>query len=85
MIQDGETGFLVPPGDAPALADKLCEAWKEPRLDEIGHAARAAVQAYAPDETVQAFLDFAQSIVGKSCLHVQRSRAGELHVRKHIV
>jgi glycosyltransferase involved in cell wall biosynthesis len=85
MIQDGESGFLVPPNDAGALAATLCRAWSEPRLDEIGRAAAAAVQAYAPDETVQAFLDHAQSIVGKSCLHVQRNRAGEVHARKNIV
>jgi len=28
MIRDGETGFLVPAGDAGALADTLCSAWR---------------------------------------------------------
>jgi glycosyltransferase involved in cell wall biosynthesis len=87
MIRDGETGFLVPAGDAEALADTLCAAWREPRLDEIGRAAAAAVQAYAPQETVQAFLDYAQEIISRrgTGRQAQRSRAEELCARKHSV
>jgi glycosyltransferase involved in cell wall biosynthesis len=87
MIRDGETGFLVPAGDAGALADTLCSAWREPRLDEIGRAAAAAVQAYAPEETVQAFLDYAQGIVSRrrTGRQARRSRAEELCSRKHSV
>jgi glycosyltransferase involved in cell wall biosynthesis len=85
MLTDGETGFLVPPGDSGALADKLREAWMHPRLDEIGRAAKAAVQAYSPEETVQAFLDYAQTIINQSSLHGRRGRVDELYARKHSV
>jgi glycosyltransferase involved in cell wall biosynthesis len=87
MIRDGETGFLVPAGDAGALADTLCSAWREPRLDEIGRAAAAAVQAYAPEETVQAFLDYAEGIISRrrTGRQARRSRAEELCARRHSV
>jgi glycosyltransferase involved in cell wall biosynthesis len=87
MILDGETGFLVPAGDAHALADKLCEAWKDPRLDEIGRAAVTAIKAYAPEETVQALLDYAQGIISRrrTGRQAQRSRVEELQTRKRIV
>jgi len=59
----------------------------EPRLDEIGRAAAAAVQAYAPEETVQAFLDYAQEIITRRRTGRQdrTSRAEELCARKHSV
>ncbi len=87
MIRDGETGFLVPAGDAPALADKLCEAWNEPRLDEIGRAAAAAVQAYAPEATVQTFLDYGQGIISRlrTGKPARRSRAEKLSARKQSI
>ena len=87
MIRDGETGFLVPAGNAGALADTLCSAWRDPRLDEIGSAAAVAVQAYAPEETVQAFLDYAQEIITRrrTCRQDRRSQAEELCARKHSV
>jgi glycosyltransferase involved in cell wall biosynthesis len=87
MIRDGETGFLVSAGNADALADTLCAAWREPRLDEIGRAAAAAVQAYAPEETVKAFLDYAQGSISRcrTGRQARRSRAEELCARKHSV
>ena len=42
VVQDGVTGFLVSPGDAPALADVLVDATADPgRLDAMGVAASA--------------------------------------------
>ena len=32
MVDDGETGFLVEPHDASALADRLARAGREPRI-----------------------------------------------------
>ena len=41
MVRHGETGSLVPPGDAEALADALCELLGDPtRLAAMGAAAR---------------------------------------------
>jgi glycosyltransferase involved in cell wall biosynthesis len=87
MIQEGESGFLVPPNDAGALAATLCRAWREPRLDKIGRAAQAAAQAYAPETTVEAFLDYAQGIISRrrTGRQAQRSRVEELQTRKNIV
>jgi len=42
MIVDGETGFLTPPGDAAALADRLIPLLREPLLRQrIGQRAQA--------------------------------------------
>ena len=44
VLRDGETGLLVPPGDAGALAGALRRLWRDPNLRrELGAAARAAV------------------------------------------
>lgn len=44
-VVNGETGFLVPPGDAEALADKLRELLDDPELRaEIGRRGRARVE-----------------------------------------
>ena len=52
VIIDGETGFLVPPGDVKALATKINEAWTHAQLDEIGRAAQRRVEDFAPERTV---------------------------------
>jgi glycosyltransferase involved in cell wall biosynthesis len=45
-VRDGETGWLVPPGDAPALADALRTALGSgPALATMGVAGRALVEA----------------------------------------
>ena len=51
-VMTPETGFLVPPGDAPALADALVELLAdEPRRQRLGTAARELAQErYSWDE-----------------------------------
>jgi glycosyltransferase involved in cell wall biosynthesis len=45
VIKDNETGMLVPPGDAPALAKAVCLLARTPALRErLGQNARAAAQ-----------------------------------------
>ena len=85
MIADGESGFLVPPGDSQALGHKLCEAWTHPRLDAIGRAAKVAVQAYAPEETVRAFLAYAQSVAGHSSMSTQKRGEQDLCAPRHSI
>lgn len=58
VITDGETGFLVSPGDMKALSSKIHDAWIHPNLDAIGQAARRKVKDFAPKQTVQALLDY---------------------------
>jgi glycosyltransferase involved in cell wall biosynthesis len=44
-IRDAETGFLVPPGDVDALANRLLELLRDPaRRDAMGATARRAVE-----------------------------------------
>jgi glycosyltransferase involved in cell wall biosynthesis len=55
LVRPGETGWLVPAGDADALAAALIDVLVTPtaRLTEIGRAGRAAV-ASRHDATVEA-------------------------------
>jgi glycosyltransferase involved in cell wall biosynthesis len=47
IVADGQTGLLVPPGDARALADALVRVLTDPALAErFGAAARAAVEPW---------------------------------------
>ena len=46
LFQDGENGLLVPPEDAPALAEALARAMRDPGLRQrLGDAAEARVRA----------------------------------------
>ncbi|MGH2516066.1 MAG: glycosyltransferase family 4 protein, partial [Ktedonobacterales bacterium] len=50
VIEDGTSGFLVPPGDAAALADRLVAALSEPeRLIQVGTAALMRVAEFHID------------------------------------
>ena len=52
LIDDGETGYLVPPGDAYALASAISTVMAEPEA-RVGSAARVAVsQRYAVERLV---------------------------------
>ena len=47
LENDGETGFLVPPDDAPAMAEKLLALYNSPQLrHEMGQKAVTAAQPY---------------------------------------
>jgi glycosyltransferase involved in cell wall biosynthesis len=57
LIDDGRNGLLVPPGDAGALADRLCRLIADaPLAGRLGEAARAdALARYSFDRMVGAF------------------------------
>jgi glycosyltransferase involved in cell wall biosynthesis len=57
LVADGVTGLLVPPGDAPSLADRLCHLMNDPALgSRLGDAGRAeALARYSFDRMVTAF------------------------------
>jgi glycosyltransferase involved in cell wall biosynthesis len=63
LIDDGETGFLVPPNNPFALADALARAWTHPGLARMGEAARLKVSAYSPEQTIPALLDFYREVL----------------------
>jgi glycosyltransferase involved in cell wall biosynthesis len=63
LIDDGETGFLVPPNDAVALAVALVRAWTHPGLARMGEAARLKVSEFSPERTIPALLDYYREVL----------------------
>jgi glycosyltransferase involved in cell wall biosynthesis len=57
LLDHGQTGLLVPPGDARALADGLCQVMADPPLAaRLGASARARAETrYSFDRMVGAF------------------------------
>lgn len=56
VIEDGVSGFLVPPGDAERLATRIVQAWHAPDLRAIGLRGREVVAQFRPDVTTDAAL-----------------------------
>lgn len=65
LLVEGRTGFLVPPGDADALASKVSILWKCGTLDEIGKAACESVLRFHPDITLPVLEEFFQSAINE--------------------
>jgi glycosyltransferase involved in cell wall biosynthesis len=63
LIRHGENGFLVPPGDAPRLAQTMGEALGCDRLEAIGEAARASVRRLAGHPVAKAHEDYYQRVL----------------------
>ena len=61
MLQDGETGFLVEPGDVEALAARIETLWRNPGLrKQMGERSRVVARerwrpAIIADQTVQVY------------------------------
>lgn len=66
LLTDGVTGFLVPPGDPRALAEKVTAAWNRDDLDEIGRAAKESVARFEPARTIPVLEGYLESIIGRS-------------------
>src|SRR5262249_48770029 len=64
VVEEGVTGFLVPPRDASALAAPITQLLKDPGLAaRMGMAGRRHVLAdHAPDRMVKNFLDLWRSL-----------------------
>lgn len=64
LISDGVSGFLVPPDNPHALADKMIAAWTDQRLAEMAAAAKEQVQQFAPEKTVPSLLSYYSEVIG---------------------
>jgi glycosyltransferase involved in cell wall biosynthesis len=63
LISEGVNGFLVPPDNPQALADKMIAAWSDQRLAEMSAAAKEEVQQFAPDKTIPSLLSYYSEVI----------------------
>ncbi len=63
LISEAATGFLVAPNNPEALAEKIISAWIDPKLDEMGAAARQKSLEFSPEKTVDALLTYYREIL----------------------
>lgn len=56
IVQDGIQGYLVPPGDVPALADRLLYLYTGADVDALGQQARAfATRFFSPESYIRSY------------------------------
>jgi len=63
LISEGATGFLVSPNNPEALAEKIISAWIDPKLGEMGAAARQKTLEFSPETTVETLLTYYREIL----------------------
>lgn len=64
LIVDGESGFLVPVGDAEKMAQKIIELLEDPFLRErIGNKAKEAMKDYSEDKILKSYIEYAEKII----------------------
>jgi len=65
VVFDGETGFLVPPGDPRAFAEAVVRMARDPGLRRrMGEAAKQRVAAYAPEAMIEAYDRLYRALLG---------------------
>jgi glycosyltransferase involved in cell wall biosynthesis len=63
LISDGANGFLVPPDNPQALADKMIAAWTDQRLEAMSAAAKQQVLEFAPEKTIPSLLAYYSEVL----------------------
>ena len=58
LITDGVNGFLVEANNPEALAQKLIEAWVDPKLEVMAATAKQTMHDFAPEKTVASLLSY---------------------------
>lgn len=69
IVEDGETGLLVPPGDPAALADALVRVLSDrSRAEQLGAAARVAVEPWlaTPEDYARQICDLLERVVAST-------------------
>ncbi len=64
LITDGVNGFLVPPDNPEALADKMIAAWTDDRVTVMASAAKEKALEFAPEKTIPSLLSYYSELVG---------------------
>lgn len=66
-IEDDATGYLVPPGDAAALAARLDAVLTDPERERVGRAGRqSALARFAPESVARRYAQLYRSVLEKS-------------------
>jgi glycosyltransferase involved in cell wall biosynthesis len=63
LISDGVNGFLVPPVNPQALAEKMIAAWTDQCLAEMSAAAKGKALEFAPEKTIPSLLSYYSEVL----------------------
>jgi glycosyltransferase involved in cell wall biosynthesis len=78
-VRDGETGYLVAPGNEPAVAERWVELLRQPRhAARLGHAGRElVVRDWSLERMVSGYEMLIAQIYESKCRHAQVAGAGD--------